>query len=171
MKIFGFAGWSGSGKTSLIVKLIPELINRGYSVSTLKHAHHKFDIDKPGKDSFEHRHAGALEVMISSEKRWALMHENRNVTEPDPKILLDKMKPVDIILVEGFKHHSHPKLEVHRSKLKKPLLYPNDPHIIGIASDRILETNIKHLDINDFHAIAEFIEEICELKLQPSEVM
>ena len=117
MKIFGFAGWSGSGKTSLIVYLIPVLINKGYSVSTIKHAHHKFDIDKPGKDSFEHRHAGASEVMISSEKRWALMHENRNDIEPDPKILLDKMKPVDIILIEGFKNHSHPKIEVHRSKL------------------------------------------------------
>ena len=110
MKIFGFVGWSGSGKTRLIVKLLPILIERGYTVSTIKHAHHNFDIDKPGKDSFEHRKAGASEVMIASEKRWALMREHRGAIEPNPVTLIAKMKPVDIILIEGFKKYKHPKI-------------------------------------------------------------
>ncbi|MEE2655192.1 MAG: molybdopterin-guanine dinucleotide biosynthesis protein B [Pseudomonadota bacterium] len=164
MKIFGFVGWSGSGKTRLIVKLLPILIERGYTVSTIKHAHHNFDVDKPGKDSFEHRKAGASEVMIASEKRWALMREHRGAIEPNPVTLIAKMKPVDIILIEGFKKYKHPKLEVYRSHLAKPLLHPEDPDIIGIASDQALKATIKRLDIEDFHAIADFIENYCRRK-------
>ena len=164
MKIFGFVGWSGSGKTRLIVKLLPILIERGYTVSTIKHAHHNFDIDKPGKDSFEHRKAGASEVMIASEKRWALMREHRGAIAPNPVTLIAKMKPVDIILIEGFKKYTHPKLEVYRSHLAKPLIHPEDPDIVGIASDQEVKATIKRLNIEDFHAIADFIENYCRLK-------
>ena len=164
MKKFGLAGWSGSGKTRLIMRLLPELIGRDYSVSTIKHAHHDFDIDKPGKDSFEHRQAGALEVMISSGKRWALMHENRAAPEPDAEALIKEMAPVDLILIEGFKDEAHPKLEIHRNENGKPLLYPNDPNIVAIATDEPLETNLPLLDINDILSIADFIESHCALK-------
>ena len=164
MKEFGLAGWSGSGKTRLIMRLLPELIGRGYSVSTIKHAHHDFDIDKPGKDSFEHRQAGALEVMISSEKRWALMHENRTAPEPNAGALIKEMAPVDLILIEGFKDEAHPKLEIHRNGNGKPLLYPNDPNIVAIATDEPLETNLPRLDINDILSIADFIESHCALE-------
>jgi len=164
MKEFGLAGWSGSGKTRLIMRLLPELIGRGYSVSTIKHAHHNFDIDKPGKDSFEHRQAGALEVMISSEKRWALMHENRIAPEPNAEALIKEMAPVDLILIEGFKDEAHPKLEIHRNGNGKPLLYPNDPNIVAIATDEPLETNLPRLDINDILSIADFIESHCALE-------
>ena len=164
MKKFGLAGWSGSGKTRLIMRLLPELIGRDYSVSTIKHAHHDFDIDKPGKDSFEHRQAGALEVMISSGKRWALMHENRAAPEPNAEALIKEMAPVDLILIEGFKDEAHPKLEIHRNGNGKPLLYPNDPNIVAIATDEPLETNLPRLDINDILSIADFIESHCALK-------
>jgi molybdopterin-guanine dinucleotide biosynthesis protein B len=137
MKVFGLAGWSGSGKTTLVVKLLPELIGRGFSVSTIKHTHHSFDIDKPGKDSYEHRLAGANEVMISSSVRWALLHELRGEPEPDLKALIARMKPVDILLVEGFKTYPHPKLEIHRPALGKPLLCLNDPHVVAVASDAL----------------------------------
>ncbi|MBM3580666.1 MAG: molybdopterin-guanine dinucleotide biosynthesis protein B [Alphaproteobacteria bacterium] len=137
MKVFGLAGWSGSGKTTLVVKLLPELIGRGFSVSTIKHTHHSFDIDKPGKDSYEHRLAGANEVMISSSVRWALLHELRGEPEPDLKALIARMKPVDILLVEGFKAYPHPKLEIHRPALGKPLLCLNDPHVVAVASDAL----------------------------------
>jgi molybdopterin-guanine dinucleotide biosynthesis adapter protein len=165
MKTFGFAGWSGSGKTRLIVRLLPELISRGFSVSTIKHAHHNFDIDKPGKDSFEHRQAGASEVMIASEKRWALMHEHRGAAEPDAKALIAEMTPVDLVLIEGFKTHAHPKLEIHRSTLDKPLLYPEDPHIVAVASDKPLEDLVlPRFDVEDIRSVADFIESHCELK-------
>ncbi len=164
MKKFGLAGWSGSGKTRLIMRLLPELIRRGYSVSTIKHAHHDFDIDKPGKDSFKHRQAGALEVMISSEKRWALMHENRAALEPNAEALIAEMAPVDLILIEGFKDEAHPKLEIHRNETGKPLLYPHDPNIVAIATDKPLETNLPRLDINDILSIADFIESHCALE-------
>ena len=166
MKKFGLAGWSGSGKTRLIMGLLPELIGRGYSVSTIKHAHHDFDIDKPGKDSFEHRRAGASEVMISSEKRWALMHEHRAALEPNAEALIAEMTPVDLILIEGFKDDTHPKLEIHRDGNGKPLLYPNDPNIVAIATDKPLETNLPRLDIDDILSIADFIESHCSLRRQ-----
>jgi molybdopterin-guanine dinucleotide biosynthesis protein B len=158
MKIFGLAGWSGSGKTTLIVNLIPELVGRGLSVSTMKHAHHDFDIDQPGKDSYEHRKAGAREVMISASKRWALMHEVRNEGEPCVDDLIARLTPVDLLLVEGFKWHAHAKMEIHRPILGKPLLQNDDPHIIAVASDQ----NIKNLsvpvfDLNNIIGIADFI--------------
>src|SRR5690606_11123509 len=135
MKIFGLAGWSGSGKTTLLVRLIPALTARGLSVSTVKHAHHNFDIDRPGKDSFRHRDAGATEVMVASGHRWALMREHRGATEPTLNELLARMAPVDLVIVEGFKWDPHPKLEVHRPALGKPLICREDAHVVAVASD------------------------------------
>ena len=160
MKIFGFAGWSGSGKTTLIINLIPELVGRGLSVSTMKHAHHNFDIDQPGKDSYEHRQAGASEVMISASNRWALMHEVRENNEPSIDELIVRMTPVDLLLVEGFKWHSHPKMEVHRPVVGKPLLQINDPAIIAVASDEKLnDLSVPIFNLNDIVGIADFIIE------------
>src|ERR1700726_2996227 len=136
MRIFGLAGWSGSGKTTLLAALIPELAARGLTVSTIKHAHHEFDIDQPGKDSWRHRQAGAREVMVASARRWALMHELRDLPEPPLEDLVAQMSPVDLLLVEGWKRHPHPKLEVYRPSLGKPLLYPEDRHIVALASDQ-----------------------------------
>ncbi len=127
MRIFGLAGWSGSGKTTLMTALIPEFVARGITVSTIKHAHHAFDVDQPGKDSWRHRQAGASEVMVVSERRWALMHELRGAPEPGLDELVPRMTPVDLLLVEGFKHHPHPKIEVYRPSLGKPPLHPDDP--------------------------------------------
>lgn len=158
MKIFGLAGWSGSGKTTLIVNLIPELVGRGLSVSTMKHAHHDFDIDQPGKDSFEHRQAGASEVMISASKRWALMHEVRKEGEPSVDELIARMTPVDLLLVEGFKWHAHSKMEIHRPTLGKPLLQNNDPDIVAVASDENIEDlTVPVFDLNNIIGIADFI--------------
>jgi molybdopterin-guanine dinucleotide biosynthesis adapter protein len=158
MRIFGLAGWSGSGKTTLMTALIPELVSRGLSVSTLKHAHHAFDIDQPGKDSWRHRQAGAREVMISSQNRWALMHELRGTPEPTFEDLARRMNPVDILLVEGFKRHPHPKIEIHRPSLGKPLLHPEDPWIVAIASDEMLPgLRLPWLPLSDASAVATFI--------------
>ena len=158
MRIFGLAGWSGSGKTTLMTALIPELVSRGLSVSTLKHAHHAFDIDQPGKDSWRHRQAGAREVMISSQNRWALMHELRGAPEPTFEDLARRMSPVDLLLVEGFKRHPHPKIEIHRPSLGKPLLHPEDPWIVAIASDEMLpELRLPWLPLSDASAVATFI--------------
>lgn len=158
MKIFGLAGWSGSGKTTLVMRLLPELIGRGYSVSTVKHAHHNFDIDKPGKDSYEHRRAGATEVMVSSANRWALMHENRGSAEPDLEELAGRMSPVDLLLVEGFKRDSHAKMEIHRPSVGKQLLCIDDPYIVAVASDATLpQATVPVLDLDDVPAIADFI--------------
>ena len=122
MRIFGLAGWSGSGKTTLLAGILPELVARGLRVSTIKHAHHEFDIDRPGKDSWRHRQAGASEVMVASARRWAIMHELRGATEPTLDELVARMSPVDLLLVEGWKRHPHPKIEVHRPSLGKKLL-------------------------------------------------
>ncbi len=158
MKVFGLAGWSGSGKTTLMVNLLPEIISRGLTVSTVKHAHHEFDIDRPGKDSFEHRRAGATEVMISSANRWALMHELRDEDDPPLEDLMARMSPVDLLLVEGFKWEAHPKIEVHRPSLSKALLQPDDPHIIAVASDETLQgLTVPVLPLSDPAAIADFI--------------
>jgi molybdopterin-guanine dinucleotide biosynthesis protein B len=135
MRVIGFAGWSGSGKTTLIVKLIPALIARGVSVSTLKHAHHSLEIDKPGKDSYLHRQAGAREVLVASAKRWALMHEARDQDEPRLADLLPRLSGVDLVIVEGFKREPHAKIEVHRTDTGKPFLFPEDRNIVGLASD------------------------------------
>jgi len=158
MRIIGLAGWSGSGKTTLIKKLIPCLIARGKTVSTLKHAHHGFDLDQPGKDSFFHRAAGATEVIISSSKRWAILHELREEKEWDLGALVAKMSPVDLVLVEGFKRDAFPKLEIHRSENGKPLIHPDDTHIIAIASDVALpQARVPVIDLNDIEAIANLL--------------
>ena len=158
MKIFGLAGWSGSGKTTLIVKLIPLIIGKGLTVSTIKHAHHAFDIDRPGKDSFEHRQSGAKEVLISSANRWALMHELPEEREPPLSELIKRMSVVDLLLVEGFKWESHPKIEVYRSSLGKPLLQPDDKNIIAVACDEKLNNiTVPKLQLSYVSEIAEFI--------------
>ena len=159
MRIIGLAGWSGSGKTTLIKKVIPCLTARGLKVSTLKHAHHGFDLDQPGKDSFFHRAAGATEVVISSAKRWAILHELRSEAEWDLPDLLAKMSPVDLVLVEGYKDIRFPKIELHRAALRKPYLYQNDDSVIAIACDAQPPEGvaIPVLDINDIEAIARFI--------------
>ena len=139
MKIFGLAGWSGSGKTTLMIKLIPALAARGISVSTLKHAHHAFDVDTPGKDSYEHRIAGAKEVLVTSGKRWVLMHELRDAEEPPLDELVPRLSPVDLLLIEGFKRHRHDRIEVYRSGLGKPMLCRKDPEIVAVATDGPIE--------------------------------
>lgn len=159
MRVMGLAGWSGAGKTTLLRRLIPLLSKRGLAVSTLKHAHHSFDIDQPGKDSWEHRQAGAKEVLVASSARWALMHELRADAEPILSELLAHMSSVDLVLVEGFKRERHPKIEIHRTVNAKPLLYPDDPSIIAIASDTALPglaLPLHHLD--DIEAIADTIQ-------------
>ena len=157
MRIFGLAGWSGSGKTTLLTLVIPELVARGLAVSTIKHAHHAFDIDRPGKDSWRHREAGAGEVMVASANRWAIMRELRGAPEPTLDELVARMSPADLLLVEGWKHHPHPKIEVHRPSLGKPLLYPDDPHVVAIASDMPLDAPIPLLPLGDAPAVARFI--------------
>ena len=135
MRVIGLAGWSGAGKTTLIVKLLPALKAHGLTVSTVKHAHHAFDVDTPGKDSFLHREAGAREVLVTSNNRWALMHELRGTPEPDLCHLLTRLTPCDLVLVEGFKRDAHHKIEVHRVGNAKPFLFPDDPSIVALASD------------------------------------
>ncbi|MDB5413904.1 MAG: molybdopterin-guanine dinucleotide biosynthesis protein [Rubritepida sp.] len=135
MRIIGLAGWSGAGKTTLLTRLIPCLIGRGISVSTVKHAHHAFDVDQPGKDSFSHRQAGAAQVLVSSANRWALMTELRGAPEPPLEELLAQLSPVDLVIVEGFKREVLPKIEVHRAEAGKPWLYPDDPLIHAVAAD------------------------------------
>src|SRR5712691_10457616 len=157
MRIFGLAGWSGSGKTTLLAAIIPELTARGLTVSTIKHAHHEFDIDRPGKDSWRHRQAGASEVMIASSRRWAIMHELRGAPEPSLDELVERMSPVDLLLVEGFKRHPHPKIEVHRPSLGKPFLFPDDPHILAVVSDAALSVPLPLLPLADPPAVATFI--------------
>lgn len=167
MRVIGLAGWSGAGKTTLVVRLVPELVRRGFTVSTMKHAHHGFDVDQPGKDSFRHREAGASEVLVASERRWALMHENRDAPEPSAAQLLRHMTPVDLVIVEGFKREAHDKLEIHRQENSKPLLYPDDPHIVAVLSDKSLPgCPLPVIDIDDIAAIAEFVVAHCRLVLQ-----
>lgn len=158
MKTFGLAGWSGSGKTTLVVKLLPVLIERGYRVSTMKHTHHQFDMDKPGKDSHNHRMAGAEEVMVTSSTRWALLHELRGDPEPDIQTLIDRMSPVDLVLIEGFKSYPHAKIEVHRPSLGKPLLAGEDSSVVAIATDESFShATLPILDLDDANAIVDFI--------------
>ena len=157
MKIFGFAGWSGSGKTTLIEQLIPRFVKRGLKVSLIKHAHHSFDVDQPGKDSYRHRHAGAVEVLVTSSRRWVLMHELRGEAEPPIEEQMRHLSPCDLLLVEGFKHARIPKLEVWRAATGEPLLHPNDPGIVAVASDQRIDTRLPLLDLSDIDGIAEFI--------------
>ena len=160
MRIIGLAGWSGSGKTTLVTKVIPRRIARGIRVSTVKHAHHGFDLDLPGKDSFMHRAAGATEVAISSANRFAILHELRGEPEWKLKDLLAKLSPVDLVLVEGFKRDAFPKLEIHRKENGKPLLHPEDPRIVAIAADTALpQAKVPVVDLNN-------IEVICDLLLK-----
>ena len=164
MRIFGLAGWSGSGKTTLLTRLIPELTDRGISISTIKHAHHRFDIDTPGKDSYEHRRAGATEVMVTSADRWALMHENRDRGEPDMDALVARMSRVDLLLVEGFKSYPHDKLEVHRPTMGKALLATEDDSIVAIASDaKLSDISVPVLELDNIPGIAGFIVTYCKL--------
>jgi len=158
VKVMGIVGWSGSGKTSLVVQVLPLLKAQGIRVSTMKHAHHRFDVDKPGKDSFRHREAGASEVLVVTSSRWVLMHESREEPEPSIESLIERMTPVDLLLIEGFKTHQHPKIEIYRESEGKPLLCPEDPGIVAVASDLPLPAlTIPRLDLNDPRAIAEFI--------------
>jgi len=156
MRIIGLAGWSGSGKTTLVTSVIPVLTARGLKVATVKHAHHDFDIDQPGKDSWRHRQAGASEVAIVSSRRWAIVHELR--TEPEPPLaeVLAKLSPADLVIVEGFKRHAHPKLEVFRAAVGKPLLHPNDDCIVAVATDAPLpQAQVPVLRLDDIEAIAD----------------
>jgi molybdopterin-guanine dinucleotide biosynthesis protein B len=156
----GIAGWSGAGKTTLLSRLIPVLVGRGYSVSTIKHAHHHFDVDYPGKDSHTHRVAGAKEVLVSSVNRFALMHELRGEAEPSLAQLLSMLAPVDFVLVEGYKPEPHPKIEVHRVANGKPFLYPNDPTILALASDAaIADRNVTLLALEKAEELADFVQE------------
>jgi molybdopterin-guanine dinucleotide biosynthesis protein B len=154
MKVIGLAGWSGAGKTTLLTRLIPYLIGQGLRVSTLKHAHHEFDVDVPGKDSWLHRQAGAAEVLVASGKRWALMHELRGAAEPGLQELLARMSPVDLVIVEGFKREPYRKIEVHRAANGKPPLFPDDPGIVGLATDTLFETTLPVAALDDIAAIA-----------------
>ncbi len=157
MKVFGIAGYSGSGKTTLLEKLIPCLIARGLKVSVIKHAHHGFDIDRPGKDSYRHREAGAAEVMLACANRWALMHEQRDDHEPTLNELLGRLSPCDLVLVEGFKQEPVPKLEVYRPENGKPPLYPERPDIVAVATHPAVAVPRQQLPIDDADAIAEFV--------------
>lgn len=158
MRIIGLAGWSGAGKTTLVAKLIPCLVARGLNASTVKHAHHNFDIDQPGKDSHTHRLAGATEVLISSTVRWALVHELRGEPEMPLAAVLSKLSPVDIVIVEGFKREPHAKLEVHRPALGKPLLQPGDRHIVAVASDTPLTgLPVPVVMLDDIDTIADLV--------------
>ncbi len=165
MKIFGLTGWSGSGKTALMVRLIPALTARGLRVSTVKHAHKGFDIDHPGKDSHNHRVAGATEVLVSSPRRWALMHELRD-DEPELTLseLVAKLSPVDLLLIEGFKREPHEKIEVWRAAVDKPLIAAGDSSIVAVASDGpVPGCPVPVLDLNDAEAVAAFVVERCGL--------
>jgi len=158
MKVIGLAGWSGAGKTTLLARVVPHLLGRGLRVSVIKHAHHSFDVDVPGKDSWVHRQSGAAEVLVSSAKRWALMHELRGVSEPKLPELLAKMSRVDLVIVEGFKSEPHRKIEVHRLANGKAMLFPDDPGVVGIASDAAVETSLPVAHLDDIPAIAAMMQ-------------
>jgi molybdopterin-guanine dinucleotide biosynthesis protein B len=159
MRVIGLAGWSGSGKTTLVTKVIPVLVARGLKVATIKHAHHDFDLDQPGKDSWLHREAGAREVAIVSSRRWAIMHELKGDDEPPLMDMLGRLSPVDLVIVEGFKRHRHPKLEVFRATVGKPLLHPDDDCIVAIATDAPLpQAQVPVLMLDDIASIANVLQ-------------
>lgn len=157
MKIYGVVGWKNAGKTGLMERLVTEITSRGISVSTIKHAHHSFDVDHEGKDSFRHRQAGATEVLLASRNRFALMHELRQEQEPSLDDLLPRLSPVDLVLIEGYKRDSHPKVEAHRAETGNPLIAPGDPTIRAVASDTPLTLDRPVFDLDDTAAIADFI--------------
>ncbi len=162
--IIGLVGWSGSGKTTLLVALLPLWRARGLAVSTVKHAHHGFDLDRPGKDSFRHREAGATEVLLVSDARWALLHEMAGSGEPQLEELLGHLAPVDLVVVEGFKSHPHPKIEVHRPSLGKPPIWPGRPDIVAVATDAPLVADRPVLPLNDPSAIAAWLADFDALR-------
>ena len=157
MKVIGIAGYSGSGKTTLIEKVIPLLVGEGLRVSLIKHAHHEFDVDQPGKDSYRHRHAGASEILVTSSRRWVLMHELRGAAEPSLQDQLKKLSPCDLVLVEGYKAEPIPKVEVHRRDAKTPLLYLEDSHVVAVATDEPLDTRLPQFELGDAEGVARFI--------------
>lgn len=157
MRLYGIVGWKNAGKTGLMERLVTEITGRGISVSTIKHAHHSFDVDHPGKDSHRHRVAGATEVLLASRNRFALMHELRGEDEPILSALLEKLAPVDLVLVEGYKRDSHPKVEAHRAETGNPLIAPDDPTVHAVASDTALDLDRPVFDLDDTKAIADFI--------------
>ena len=157
MRLYGVTGWKNAGKTGLMERLVAEIAGRGLAVSTLKHAHHSFDVDHPGKDSHRHRLAGAREVVLSSRNRFALMHERRGAAELSLEALLQKLSPVDLVLVEGYKRDRHPKVEAFRAATGQPLIAPNDPTIRAVAADCALELDRPVFDLDDTRAIADFI--------------
>lgn len=167
MKVIGFAGWSGSGKTSLIEKVVAVLCGRGLDVSLIKHAHHSFDIDHEGKDSWRHRNAGCREVLVSSGRRWSLMHELRGDPELPLEALLQKLSPCDLVLVEGFKRAAIPKIEVRRTAVREAPFYLQDPHIVAVATDVALDIALPQLDINDPQAVADFVVDYM-FRMQPA---
>jgi molybdopterin-guanine dinucleotide biosynthesis adapter protein len=165
-RVFGISGWKNSGKTGLAVRLVEEFTRRGYRISTIKHAHHDFDIDKVGADSFRHRQAGAHEVTIVSGTRYAIMHELRGAPEPAFEDILARLAPCDLVLIEGYKREKIPKIEARRleSKNREPLA-AGDPHIVAIAADHpVTDTDLPVFDLNDTGAIADFVEKVTGLK-------
>ncbi|MGR3757334.1 MAG: molybdopterin-guanine dinucleotide biosynthesis protein B [Tranquillimonas sp.] len=163
MKVYGVTGWKNAGKTGLMERLVAEFTARGVSVSTLKHAHHSFDVDHPGKDSHRHRQAGAQQVLLASRNRWALMTELRGDDEPPLEALLAKLAPVDLVLVEGWKRDAHPKVEAFRAETGNPLIAPTDPTVRAVAADGPLDLDRPVFDLNDTGAIADFIAGELEL--------
>jgi molybdopterin-guanine dinucleotide biosynthesis protein B len=163
MKIFGVTGWKNSGKTGLMERLISEFTTRGLTVSSIKHAHHSFDIDHPGRDSYRHRDAGARQVLLASRNRWALMHELRDEDEPSLGDLLKQLSPVDLVLIEGYKRDRHPKIEAHRKETGQPLIAPEDETIVAVASDTSVAIDRPVLDLNDTASIVNFIAQHLEL--------
>jgi len=157
MRVYGVVGWKNAGKTGLMERLVAEITGRGFSVSTVKHAHHSFDVDHPGKDSHRHRIAGAREVLLTSRNRFALMHELRDEAEPELSQLLGHLAPVDLVLIEGYKRDAHPKVEAHRAETDNPLIAPDDPTVRAVASDVPLTLDRPVFDLNDTRAIADFI--------------
>lgn len=165
MKVFGIAGYSGSGKTTLVERLIPTLRARGLRVSVVKHAHHDFEIDHVGKDSWRHRHAGASEVLVTSSRRWAIVHELRDEAEPVLADHLARLSDCDLVLVEGFKREPIPKLEVHRVASGKPSLWPTDGDIVGVATDAPIVSGRPQFALDAIESIADFV--VAHLGLQP----
>ncbi|PCJ75796.1 MAG: molybdopterin-guanine dinucleotide biosynthesis protein B [Rhodobacteraceae bacterium] len=158
MKVYGIVGWKNSGKTTLVERLVTEITGRGFTVSTVKHAHHTFDVDHEGKDSFRHRAAGAREVLLASRNRWALMHEIRDSAEPPLAVFLEKLSPVDLVLIEGYKRDSHAKIEAHRVETKQGLLTVEDATITAVASNYVVDgLSVPQFDLDDISAIATYI--------------
>ena len=157
MNIYGIVGWKNAGKTGLMERLVTEMTSRGLRVSTVKHAHHSFDVDHPGKDSYRHRIAGATEVLLASRNRFALMHELRDAPEPTLSMLLERLSPVDLVLIEGYKRDAHPKVEAHRASTGNPLIASGDPTIRAVASDTSMVLDRPVFDLNDTVAVTDFI--------------